>query len=122
MCRFCCFIVNKQMLGHKFSTKSLQFIYSLDACLKKIDVKSMYFLFHYHFYTNIFGEISQSKFAIISLIHGSMFLSLWFMFCPHNFHIWQHFFAVNVFSKFRGLSSVSSLGAAAASGQSSKHA
>ena len=29
-----CFIVNKQMLGHKFPTKSLQFIYSLDACFK----------------------------------------------------------------------------------------
>ena len=30
-----CFIVNKQMLGRKFPTKSVQFIYSLDACFKK---------------------------------------------------------------------------------------
>ena len=26
-----CFIVNKQMLGHKFTTKSLWFIYSLKS-------------------------------------------------------------------------------------------
>ena len=41
---------------------------------KNTDVKSMYFLFHYHFYTNIFGEIGQSSFAVVSLIHDGIFL------------------------------------------------
>ena len=47
--------------------------------------------------------ISQSSFVVESLIHDGIFLPSEFMLCRQNFHIQWHFFAVGLFSKFRGL-------------------
>ena len=98
-----CLTVNKQMLGHKFPTKSLQFIYSLDACFKEHWCKkyvlsvSLPFLHQYIWWNR------PIKFCRHKPNTWRHILAVVVYVLRHNLHIRRHFFAVGFFSKFRGL-------------------
>ena len=74
-----CFTVNKQMLGHKFPTQSIQFIYSLDACFKE------------HWCKKYVLSVS------LPFLHQYIWWNRPIKFCRRKPNTWRHILAVVVY-------------------------